>query len=168
MKSHETRLLIAFVFVLSIIGASYAVTKVSFQNTSQVNTGLNIFITQPTLINPATCPADTNVAYKNANIQPLFWNLTAGDQGAIYYFCIDNQGSVQDHPQISITSQSTSIVLGQCPNTGGVLMNYVITIPPTDTTLPPHSSTPTPVSVNVCAGSNEPLGPGPSFTIDVL
>jgi hypothetical protein len=166
MKSRELRLLLVFVFVFSIIGASYALTKVSVQNTTNINTGLNIFITQPTQTTQI-CPADGVAAYKNTNIQPLFWNLTAGDPGIFYYFCIDNQGSVPDQLQVTISTTSTSIVLGSCPNTGGLLMNYVITVPPTDATLSPHTATITPVNINVCAGSNEPLGAGPTFTINV-
>lgn len=167
MKSRELRLLIAFISVLTVIGASYAVTKVSFNNTSQINTGLNIFITQPTFTLPASCPIDGNSAYKNNAFTDLFWNLTAGDPGKIAYFCIDNQGSVQDQLQISITSSSTSIAQGTCPNPTGLLMNYVINVPPTDTPLLAHSVTSTPVNVNVCAGGNEPLGAGPQFTINV-
>ena len=168
MKTRELRLLIAFTTVLTIIGASYAVTKVSFNNSTLINTGLNIFITQPAFTLPSLCPADGNAAYKNSGFQDLFWNLTAGDAGKTVYFCIDNQGSVQDQLEIIITGNpSQSIVSGACPNPSGSLMNYVINVPVTDTPLPPHSVTPNPVSINVCAGGNEALGTGPSFTVTV-
>jgi hypothetical protein len=173
MKSRELRLLIAFVCVLSVIGASYAVTKVAVQNTSQINTGLNIFITQPTLTTtPPTCAATGNAVYKNTGFQSIFWNLTAGDTGQLAYFCIDNQGSVQDALQITLTCTSTgctstNFAQGSCPNPTGAAMNYVINVPPADTPLAPHSATVTAVSVNVCAGGNEALGTGPQFTISV-
>lgn len=173
MKSRELRLLLAFVFVLSIIGASYAVTKVTVQNTSQINTGLNIFITQPTIATvPPTCATSGNPAYKNTGFTSPFWNLTAGDPGQVAYFCIDNQGSVADPLQITLTCTSTGctptqFAQGSCPNTAGSAMQWVATVPPADTPLPPHTATATPVSVNVCAGGNEPLGAGPTFTISV-
>lgn len=168
MKARELRLLLVFAVVLSIIGASYAVTQVTFSNTSQINTGLNIFITQPTLTQPSSCPADANAAYKNAGFTPLFWNMTAGDQGLSAYFCIDNQGSVVDHVQVTVTpGDPTKMVLGSCPNSGGSLMNYVINVPTADNSISPHAASTTPASINVCAGGNEQLGAGPSFTITV-
>jgi hypothetical protein len=170
MKSRELRLLIVFAVVLSIIGASYASTQVQFSNTSQVNTGLNVFITQPAIatVPPTTCQSDANAAYKNSGFTPLFWNLTAGDPGQMVYFCIDNQGSVTDHVQITVTPASGSnMVSGSCPNPTGTAMNWVTTVPAADASLSPHSATTTPVSINICAGGNEGLGSGPSFTIVV-
>src|SRR5215831_12804143 len=171
MQSRELRLLLAFVLVASVIGASYAVTKVTVQNTSQINTGLNIFITQPTITNtPPSCLGDSNPSYKNSGFTSPFWNLTAGDQGLFAYFCIDNQGSVADALQITLTCTSTActslqFAQGACPNSAGAAMQWVANVPPTDTPLAPHTATATPVSVNVCAGGNEPLGAGPQFTI---
>jgi|SRR5215472_12187005 len=167
MNSRELRLLLVFAVVLSLIGGSYAVTQVTFSNTSQVNTGLNVFVTQPTFTQPASCPVDLNPAYKNSGFTPLNWNLTAGDQGLTAYFCIDNQGSVVDHVQVTVTPGSTSMVLGSCPNSGGSLMNYVINVPTVDNSISPHTASTAPASINVCAGGNEQLGAGPSFTITV-
>ena len=172
MKTREFRLLIAFVAVITIIGASYAVTLVTVQNTSFVKTGLNIFMTQPTSPSTTpltTCPVDGSIQYKNTGFTNLFWNITAGDPGLSSYFCIDNQGSVQDQIQISITNVSPAgqLVSGACPNSGGALMNYVTNVPTADTPLPPHTATTTPVSVNICAGGNEALGSGPTFTVNV-
>ncbi|HEX4920866.1 MAG TPA: hypothetical protein VFV92_09010 [Candidatus Bathyarchaeia archaeon] len=167
MKARELRLLLVFAAVLSIIGASYGVTQVTLSNTSQINTGLNIFITQPTFIQPSSCPVDANAAYKNTGFAPLFWNLTAGDQGLSAYFCVDNQGSVVDHVQVTVTPGSTSMVLGSCPNSGGSLMNYVISVPTADNSIAAHTASTVPASINVCAGGNEALGAGPSFTITV-
>ena len=167
MNGRALRLLLAFAVVLSIIGASYAVTQVTFSNTSQINTGLNIFITQPTFTQLSSCPLDATPSYMNTGFTPLFWNLTAGDPGLTAYFCIDNQGSVVDHVQVTVTPSSSSMVLGSCPNAGGSLMNYVINVPAADNSVSPHTSSIAPASVNVCAGGNELLGAGPSFTITV-
>lgn len=171
MKTRELRLLIVFVTVITIIGASYAVTMVSFNNTSTIKTGLNIFITQPTLTLPTSCPADGNAAYINTGFTAIAWTLTAGDAGQFVYFCIDNQGSVPDNLGITITnvvcptgSTPPCFAQGTCPNPTGVQMNYVTSAL---STLQPHTTTSAPASVNVCAGGTEALGTGPSFTINV-
>lgn len=169
MKSRELRLLIVFAVVLSIIGASYASTQVQFSNTSQVNTGLNVFITQPAITTvPPTCQSDANPAYRNAGFTSVFWNLTAGDPGQTAYFCIDNQGSVTDHVQVTVTpAAGSNMVSGSCPNPNGSAMNWVTTVPTADVSLSPHTATTTPVSINICAGGTETLGSGPNFTITV-
>jgi hypothetical protein len=160
MQTRLLKYLVVIGCVISIVGISYAVTQVAFQNTSTILAGQNIFITQPVSITPASCPADGNVAYTNSPAS-VAWTLTAGSSAQSYFFCIDNQGSAPD--AVSITSSLTN---GACPATGNTLVYGGATNAPTS--LPGHSVTSTPVNVSVCAGgAMSPTATGPTFTITV-
>jgi hypothetical protein len=167
MQPRHLRLLIVFVTVVSLIGASFAVTKLSIANTTNINPGQNIAITQPSLTPPGSCPANGDPSYIQ-NPTSLFWNLTAGATGEIYYFCMNNQGTVSD--PVSITASPTTVissgVAGACAagaNTG----NSLVMVVTAQTPLAAHSVTTTPDSVQVCAGTSMATGAGPSFTVDV-
>lgn len=165
MQPRLIRLLLVFACVLSIVGVSYAVTRVTVQNSSIINAGQNMFITQPTQTNLGTCPADGSPSYTQSPTS-ITWNLTAGAGGVNYFFCIDNQGPVSDPVNIT-PAPSTSITTGTCPSTGNTLvMNSPIVVTPS--TLPGHSTTTAPVDIQVCAGSSmTPTATGPTFTITV-
>jgi hypothetical protein len=153
--------LLAFAIPILIVAAGFAVTQVTFQNTSRINTGLNIFITQPTTTNPGSCPAHLSTAYIN-NPTSVFWDLTAGAAAQQEYFCIDNQGSAPDNPSVTSTLGPPS----SCPSTGsGLVFQSPVGIP---ATLPANSATTQAIVIGVCAGSfMPPAATGPTFTITV-
>jgi hypothetical protein len=159
MKTRWLKIL-AFVLPVLIFGTGFALTQVTFQNTSRINTGVNIFITQPTGLNPTTCPAHLNPAYIN-NPTSIFWNVTAGGPSQQEFFCIDNQGTAPDKPSVTST-----LALGACPSTGnGLTFETPIGVP---TTLAPGSATTAPVTIGVCAGTfTPPTLTGPMFTVTV-
>jgi hypothetical protein len=153
--------LVAFVIPILIVTAGFAATQVTFPNTSRINTGLNIFMTQPSITNPGSCPAHLTSAYIN-NPTSVFWNLTQGGAAQIEYFCIDNQGSAPDNPTVS----STLGPPGTCPSSGSGLV--FMTPSGVPVSLAANSATTTPVSIGVCAGSNAPIqNPGPIFSVTV-
>src|SRR5260370_39143250 len=82
--------IIVFIIPILIVSVGFALTQVTFQNTSRINTGLNIFITQPGATNPTTCPMHLSNAYIS-NPTPIFWNVTAGGASPQEVFFIDNQ-----------------------------------------------------------------------------
>ena len=151
---------IAFLLPVLIFGTGYALNQITIQNTSRINTGANIFITQPTVTIPASCPAHLSSAYIG-NPTSLFWNVTAGGPAQLEYFCVDNQGSSPD--RVSVTS---TLVLGSCPSTGnGLEFQTPIGLPGT---LNANSNTPNPITIGVCAGTfTAPTISGPTFTITV-
>ncbi|HEV2119582.1 MAG TPA: hypothetical protein VGS11_05710 [Candidatus Bathyarchaeia archaeon] len=153
--------LLAFVIPVIIVAAGFAATQVTIQNTSRINTGLNIFITQLSNTNPGSCPAHLNGAYTNAP-SSVFWNLTQGGAPQIEYFCIDNQGSTSDNPTVTSSLGGA----GACPSTGsGLVFQSPSGVPPT---LAANTATTSPVSIGVCAGAFAPLAnPGPTFTVSV-
>ena len=159
MKTRWLKLL-AFLLPVIIFGTGFALSQITIQNTSRINTGANIFITQPTDVNPVTCPAHFSSSYI-ANPPSVFWNVTAGGPAQVEYFCVDNQGTAPD--KVSVTS---TLVLGTCPSTSnGLDFQNPIGIP---ASLPANSATPAPITIGVCAGSNTPPAlAGPSFTITV-
>src|SRR5436853_2456373 len=150
--------LLAFVIPIILVAAGFAATQVAFQNTSRINTGLNIFITQPSNVNPGGCPGHLNPAY-TSNPTSVFWNLTQGGGAQLEYFCIDNQGSVPDNP--SVTS---SLSPGACPSTGnGLVFETPSGVP---VSLAANSATTSPVSIGVCAGSFALVAnPGPTGSV---
>ncbi len=153
---------LAFILPLLIFGTGFALTQLTFQNTSRINTGQNIFITQPNPINPLTCPPHLNSAYIQ-NPTSIFWNVTAGGPAQQEFFCIDNQGSAPDKPAVTVTGP---LVLGNCPSTGnGLEFDNPVGLP---TSIPANSATLTPITIGVCAGTfTTPTMTGPSFTITV-
>jgi hypothetical protein len=158
MQTRWLKILVVFGCVISIVGISYALTQVAFQNTSTIVAGQSIFITQPVLISP-TCQADGNVAYIN-NPASVAWTLATGAAGQTYFFCIDNQGTAPD--ALSITSTLTA---GTCPASGNNLVYGGATgVPPS---LAGHTATTSPVAITVCAGSSMAAGTGPTFTVTV-
>lgn len=159
MKARWVKLL-AFLLPVLIFGTGYALNQITIQNTSRINTGANIFITQPTDVNPVTCPAHLSSSYIT-NPTSVFWNVTAGGPAQLEYFCVDNQGTAPD--KVSVTS---SLVLGACPSTSnGLEFQSPIGIP---ASLGANSNTPAPITVGVCAGSfTPPTTSGPTFTITV-
>ncbi|OLD13561.1 MAG: hypothetical protein AUI50_05865 [Crenarchaeota archaeon 13_1_40CM_2_52_14] len=153
--------LLAFVIPIIIVAAGFAATQVAFQNTSRINTGLNIFITQPSNTNPGSCPAHLNSLYVN-NPTSVFWNLTQGGAPQVEFFCIDNQGSVADNPTVT----SSLGPPGACPSTGnGLVFQAPSGVPPS---LAANQATISPVSIGVCAGSFALIAnPGPTFSVTV-
>ena len=153
--------LLAFVIPILVVTAGFAATQVTFQNTSRINTGLNILMTQPSITNPGSCPAHLNPAYTSTPTS-VFWNLTQGGAAQIEYFCIDNQGSAPDNPTVSSTLGPPGI----CPSTGnGLVFQTPSGVPPS---LAANSATTTPVSIGVCAGSFAPIQTtGPTFSVTV-
>jgi len=153
--------LLAFVIPVILVAAGFAATQVAFQNTSRINTGLNVAITQPSNVNPGSCPAHLNSAYVSSPTS-VFWNLTQGGAPQMEFFCIDNQGSVADNPTVT----STLGPPGTCPSTGnGLVFQSPSGVPPS---LTANTATASPVSIGVCAGSFAPIAnPGPTFSVTV-
>lgn len=153
--------LLAFVIPIVIVAAGFAATQITFQNTSRINTGLNILITQPSTTNPGTCPAHLSSAYTNSPTA-VFWDVTAGAAAQLEYFCMDNQGSAPDNPSIT----STLGPPGACPSTGsGLVFQSPVGVP---ATLAANSATTQPITIGVCAGSfMPPTATGPTFTVTV-
>jgi hypothetical protein len=153
--------ILVFVIPIAIVSVGLAATQVAFQNTSRINTGLNIFITQPNPVNPLGCPGHLSPLYIN-NPTPIFWNVTAGAASQQEFFCIDNQGTAPDNKP-AVTS---TLSLGTCPSTGnGLTFENPSGLP---TVLAANTATSTPVTIGVCAGSfTPPTLTGPSFTVTV-
>lgn len=153
--------IIALLIPVLLFGTGFALTQIVVQNTSRINAGANILMTQPTGVSPVTCPAHLDPAYIT-NPTPVFWNVTAGGPAQLEYICVDNQGTAPD--KVSVTS---SLVLGSCPSTtNGLEFQNPIGIPASS--LAANSATPTPITIGVCAGSfTPPSNPGPTFTITV-
>src|SRR6266849_9465490 len=155
--------LLAFVIPIMIVGIGFALTQITFNNTSTISAGQNIFLTQPTFTNPGSCPADADVRYINSGFSPLPWSLTAGAGPTPAYFCIDNQGTAADNPGVEVSG--AGITTGTCPSSSSSLVWQTPTGVPAS--LAPHSASSTPVTINVCAGSFTPPGAGPSFSVTV-
>ena len=160
MKARYVKLL-AFLLPVLIFGTGYALNQITIQNTSRISAGANIFITQPSAVAPATCPAHLDPSYIT-NPTSIFWDVTAGGAAQLEYFCVDNQGTAPD--KVTVTS---SLTLGSCPSTAnGLEFQNPIGIPATS--LGANSATPTPITIGVCAGSfTPPTTAGPTFTITV-
>src|SRR5467141_708855 len=156
--------LLAFVIPILIVSVGFALVQVTFNNTSTIVAGHNIFITQPTFTAFASCPADADVRYQNSGFASLQWALTSGAVAPTSaYFCIDNQGTAPDIP--NVTFSGTGITAGGCPSSSSSLVwQTPIGVP---TSLAAHGTTTSPVTINVCAGSFTPAGTGPSFTVTV-
>jgi hypothetical protein len=162
MKTTWAKVLI-FSIPLFIAGIGYALTQVSFNNTSIIVSGQNIFITQPTF-SVQTCPLSGDASYKAGGFTQLSWILTQGGAAVQAFFCIDNQGSSTDSP--SVTHSTNGISDGACPSTG----NTLTWVPPTGipATLTPHMATSAPVVIGICAGGGVAASTsGPSFTVTV-
>src|SRR6267143_5716952 len=155
--------LLAFVIPILIVGAGFALTQLTFQNTSTISSGQSIFLTQPTFSNPGTCPTDGNANYINTGFASLPWALTSGAAATPAYFCIDNQGTASDNPSVAVSG--AGITAGLCPSTSSNLVWETPSGVPT--TLAAHTASANPVVLNVCAGSNTPSGAGPSFAVTV-
>src|SRR2546422_2070398 len=162
MKTRWLKLL-AFVIPILIVGISFALTQVTFNNTSTISAGQSIFLTQPTFTNPTSCPADGDVRYVNTGFSPLPWSLTSGGAATPAYFCIDNQGTASDIPNVAVSG--AGVTPGACPSTSSSLVWQ----PPSGVpaTLAPHAATSTPVTISICAGSFASAGAGPSFSVTV-
>ena len=161
MKTTWAKVLIFSIPIL-IAGIGYALTQVSFSNTSIIVSGQNIFITQPSF-GTQTCPLSGDASYKNS-VNPLSWTLTQGGAAVQAFFCIDNQGSSSDSP--SVTHSTNGISDGTCPSTTNTLTWASPTGIPA--TLPAHTATSVPVAISVCAGSGvAATANGPSFTVTV-
>jgi hypothetical protein len=152
--------ILVFLIPLAIVGVGLAATQVTFQNTSRINTGLNIFITQPDPVNPLSCPAHLSTLYIN-NPTPIFWNVTAGAASQQEFFCIDNQGTAADKPSVIST-----LATGGCPSTGSTLVfETPLGVP---STIAANTATAAPITIGVCAGSNAlPTLTGPTFSVTV-
>src|SRR5712692_2853375 len=100
MKTRWLKLL-AFVIPILIVGIGFALTQVTFNNTSNISAGQSIFLTQPSFTNPGSCPPDADVRYINSGFTPLSWALTSGAAATSAYFCIDNQGTAADNPLVT-------------------------------------------------------------------
>jgi hypothetical protein len=162
MKTTWAKVLI-FSIPLLIAGIGYALTQVSFNNTSIIVSGQNIFITQPSFTTQ-TCPLSGDASYKDGGFTQLSWILTQGGAAVQAYFCIDNQGSSTDSP--TVTHSTNGISDGACPSTGSTL-TWVSPagVPPT---LASHTATSVPVVISVCAGGGVAASTsGPSFTVTV-
>src|SRR3989442_8518772 len=118
MKTRWLKLL-AFVIPILIVGISFALTQVTFNNTSTISAGQSIFLTQPTFTNPTSCPADGDVRYVNTGFSPLPWSLTSGGAATQAYFCIDNQGTASDIPNVAVSGDV--VIPGACPFTSSSL-----------------------------------------------
>ena len=162
MKTRYLKLL-AFVIPILVVSIGFALTTVTFNNTSNISAGQSIFLTQPTFTNPNTCPGDGDVRYLNSGFTSLPWSFTAGAQATSAYFCIDNQGTASDNP--SVTVSGTGITTGTCPSSSSSLVWVIPTGVPAS--LAAHAASLTPVIISVCAGSNTPTGVGPSFSVAV-
>jgi hypothetical protein len=162
MKTTWAKVLI-FSIPLLMAGVGYALTQVSFNNTSIIVSGQNIFITQPTFSTQA-CPLSGDTSYKNSGLNQLSWTLSQGGAEVQAFFCIDNQGSSTDNP--SVTHSANGISDGACPSTGNTLTWVSPTgVPPT---LMAHTATSLPVVIGLCAGSGVAASTnGPSFTVTV-
>ncbi|OLD78738.1 hypothetical protein AUF62_01750 [archaeon 13_1_20CM_52_20] len=154
--------ILVFLLPVLIFGTGFALSQITFNNTTVILAGQNIFITQPTPTSQ-TCPADGNIAYKNSGFTSLAWTLTQGGAAAQAFFCIDNQGTSADTP--SVTASGTGIANGVCPSTASTLTWAAPSGVPTS--LAAHTATSTPITIAVCAGSGTSAGPGPSFTVTV-
>jgi len=165
MLSLRTRLLAVVICVSSIIGISYtlAQTGVTFQNTSTINPGQNLLITNPSPLT-LTCPVHGSSLYQKSWPNPVNWNLTAGGPAVNYFFCIDNTGPVNDVLTIS-ASPSTTITSGLCPAQSSSLLVFAGAAGPTN--VAGNSATLSPEDVSVCAGGNLTPGTGPTFQITV-
>jgi hypothetical protein len=165
MLTLRTRLLVVTICVASIIGIGYAIaqTGVTFQNTSTINPGQNLLITNPSPLT-LTCPAHGSTLYQKSWPNPVNWNLTAGGIAQHYFFCIDNTGPVNDVLTIS-SSPATAITSGSCPAPSSATLVYAGAAGPTN--VPGNSATLTPEDVSVCAGGNATPGTGPTFQITV-
>src|SRR5438105_13078374 len=97
MLSLRTRLLVVTICVTSIVGISYALaqTGVTFQNSSTINAGQNLLITNPSP-NTLTCSVHGSNLYQKTWPNPVNSNLTAGGPAQKYFFCIDNTTPVND------------------------------------------------------------------------
>lgn len=155
--------LLAFVIPILIVGIGFALTQVTFNNTSTIVAGQNIFITQPTFTAFTSCPPDGDIRYQNTGFTSLPWALTSGAGPTSAYFCIDNQGTASDIP--SVTASGAGITTGTCPSTSSSLVwQTPVGVP---TSLAAHGATLNPVTINVCAGGFTPAGPGPTFAVAV-
>jgi hypothetical protein len=165
MLTLRVRLLVIIICVATIIGISYALaqTGVTFQNSSTINPGQNLTITDPSP-STLTCPAHGSSLYQKTWPTAVNWNLTAGGAAQNYYFCIDNTGPVNDVLTIS-SSPTTAISPGSCPAQSATALVYAGTTGPTS--VAGNSATPTPEVVSVCAGGNLAPGTGPSFQIAI-
>src|SRR5216683_8184160 len=157
MQTRWLKYLVVIGCVISIVGISYALTQVAFQNTSTVLAGQNIFITQPVTVAPTSCQPDGNVAYTNSPAS-VAWSLTAGAAGQHYFFCIDNQGSAPD--ALSITS---SLTPDSCPASGNNLVYSGATGVPS--TLAGHCNYSSRRYPRLCRLFNDRRG-GPEFHCD--
>ncbi len=154
---------LVFLLPVLIFGTGFALTQVSFNNTTLIVAGQNIFITQPTFTGQ-TCAMDGDISYKNTGFTSLAWTLTQGGAAVQAFFCIDNQGSSTDSPRV--TASGTGITDGSCPSTNNALTWTPATGLPA--ILAPHTATTAQITISVCAGSNQPVtGTGPTFTVTV-
>src|SRR5438094_3303964 len=155
--------ILVFLLPVLIFGTGFALSQITFSNTTLILAGQNIFITQPTPTSQI-CPADGNIAYKNSGFTSLAWTLTQGGAAAQAFFCIDNQGTSADTP--SVTASGTGIANGVCPSTASTLTWAAPSGVPTS--LAAHTATSAaPITIAVCAGSGTSAGAGPSFTVTV-
>src|SRR5215472_17020416 len=110
--------ILVFLLPVFIFGTGFALTQVSFNNTTLIVAGQNIFITQRTFT-CQICAPDGDPSCKNTGFTSLAWTLTQGGAAVQAFFCIDNQGSSTDTPRV--TASGTGITDGACPSTNNAL-----------------------------------------------
>src|SRR5437867_12518489 len=103
--------ILVFLLPVLIFGTGFALSQITFSNTTLILAGKNIFITQPTPTSQI-CPADGNVEYKNSGFTSLAWTLTQGGAAAHVFFCMDNQVTSADAK--SFTASRAGIINGIC------------------------------------------------------
>ncbi len=81
---------LVFLLPVLIFGTGFALTQVSFNNTTLIVAGQNIFITQ-TNFTSQTFALDSDSSYNNTGFTSLACTLTQGGAAVQAFFCIDNQ-----------------------------------------------------------------------------
>ncbi len=140
-----------------------ATTSITISNTSTIQAGENIALTQPTSTVLTTCPSAGGTGYTTTPTS-LAWSLTAGGAAQTYYFCEENMGSGTDIASTVVSG--TGVSSGDCPaSPASTTLNFKEG--GAGTTIPPRGVTTTPLTLNVCAGGAVSPGSGPTFTLTV-
>jgi hypothetical protein len=150
------------IVALSIVTYA-ATTSISISNTSTIQAGQNIALTQPTTTVLTACPAGGSTSYTTTPTG-LAWTLTAGGAAETYYFCEENVGSGSDVTGATVTG--TGVSSGDCP-ASPTSATLSFNEEGSGTTIPPRGVTATPLTLNVCAGGAVSPGTGPTFTVTV-
>jgi len=154
----------SLLIIASLLLVVYASTSsISISNTSTVQAGQSIALTQPTSTPQTTCPAFGNTAYTTTPTS-LAWALTAGGAAQTLYFCQENTGTGTD--TAGATASGTGIVSGNCPASASSA-SLAFNEGGSGVTISAGGVTAAPLSLNVCAGGSVAPGTGPTFTITV-